>query len=151
MGYKLRLVHTIMERILKVWDELRWLIICFHEWAVVCALLHDIGEDIACPSGTLIFKLFCNCIRFWGHGEIVASLLRPYISRKNFWILNNHEVFQGYYYLHHFDLVTAIWFYFILINNFLSGPREAENLERPRIFWRLCKVLRIIWCAFFWS
>jgi len=56
---------------------------------VVCALLHDIGEDIACPSG---------------HGEIVASMLRPYISRKNFWILNNHEVFQGYYYLHHFDL-----------------------------------------------
>jgi len=50
---------------------------------VVCALLHDIGEVL---SGT-------------NHGEIPASILRPYISPKNHWVLSNHEVFQAYFYL----------------------------------------------------
>jgi len=54
------------------------------EETVVCALLHDIGELIS-P----------NC-----HGELPASILRPYISPKNWWILAHHEVFQAYYYLH---------------------------------------------------
>ena len=48
----------------------------------VCALLHDIGEML-CPSN---------------HGDVAASILRPYISRKMHWVLANHEVFQGYYY-----------------------------------------------------
>ena len=48
----------------------------------VCALLHDIGEML-CPSN---------------HGDVAASILRPYIGRKMHWVLANHEVFQGYYY-----------------------------------------------------
>ena len=43
---------------------------------VVCALFHDVGE-----------LLSPRC-----HGEIAASLLRPYISEKNYWILQHHEV-----------------------------------------------------------
>ena len=27
-----------------------------------------------------------------------GSLLRPYISPKNYWILTHHEIFQAYYY-----------------------------------------------------
>ena len=27
-----------------------------------------------------------------------ASMLRPYISEKNYWILAHHEIFQAYYY-----------------------------------------------------
>jgi len=56
---------------------------------VVCSLLHDMGEDLCSPSG---------------HGEVVAAMLRPYISQKNWWILYNHEIFQAYYYLHHLDM-----------------------------------------------
>lgn len=49
---------------------------------VVCALLHDVGELLA-P--------IC-------HGEVAGSLLRPYISPKNYWVLIHHEIFQAYYY-----------------------------------------------------
>ena len=55
---------------------------------IVCCLFHDIGEDIS-PSN---------------HGEIPASMLRPYISRKNYFILGKHEIFQSKYYMHHFGL-----------------------------------------------
>ncbi len=49
---------------------------------IVCGLLHDIGE---------ILVPIC-------HGEVAGSLLRPYISPKNYWILTNHEIFQAFYY-----------------------------------------------------
>merc|ERR1711862_138494 len=49
---------------------------------VVCALFHDVGELLS-PA----------C-----HGEIAASILRPFISEKNYWILQHHEIFQTYYY-----------------------------------------------------
>ncbi|XP_065054869.1 uncharacterized protein LOC135683523 isoform X3 [Rhopilema esculentum] len=55
------------------------------EEGVVCCLLHDIGELLS-PSN---------------HGEIPAAILKPYISEKWYWILANHEVFQGFYYYHH--------------------------------------------------
>ena len=48
------------------------------EEMVVCALLHDIGEVLS-PSN---------------HGEIVAGILKPYISEKMHWILGHHEIFQ---------------------------------------------------------
>ena len=49
---------------------------------VVCALLHDIG-DILAPAN---------------HADFAATLLEPYISEKNFWILKHHGIFQGYYF-----------------------------------------------------
>merc|ERR1712071_686227 len=49
---------------------------------VVCALFHDVGE----------------VLNHVNHGEIAASLLRPYISEKNYWVLQHHEIFQTYYY-----------------------------------------------------
>ena len=52
------------------------------EELVVVALLHDIGETLS-PIN---------------HGEVAASLLRPYISPRNYWILEHHEIFQLYYY-----------------------------------------------------
>lgn len=58
------------------------------EETVVCALLHDLGE----------------CWSTINHGEIAASLLRPYISPKNYWILKHHEVFQAYIYQNGFEL-----------------------------------------------
>lgn len=52
------------------------------EETVVVALLHDIGE-LDAPNN---------------HGEVCASLLRPYISPKNYWTLIHHEIFQAFYY-----------------------------------------------------
>lgn len=52
---------------------------------VVCALLHDIG-DLLAPEN---------------HAELAASILRPYVSEENWWVVKHHDIFQGYYYLHH--------------------------------------------------
>ena len=55
---------------------------------VVCALLHDIG-DILAPAN---------------HADFAATLLEPYISEKNYWILKHHGIFQGYYFFHFLGL-----------------------------------------------
>lgn len=52
---------------------------------VVCALLHDIGDTL----GT------------YNHGAVAAAILKPFVSEANHWMLENHPVFQGYYYYEH--------------------------------------------------
>ena len=54
---------------------------------VVATLLHDIGDDLA-PLN---------------HSEFAASILKPYVSEKTYWILLKHGEFQMYYYAHHFN------------------------------------------------
>ena len=49
---------------------------------VVCALLHDIGD----------------CGAPYNHGQLAAAILRPYVSPENAWMIEKHEIFQGYYY-----------------------------------------------------
>ena len=49
---------------------------------VVCALLHDIGDTL----GT------------YDHGGLAAAILKPFVSEANHWMLQNHPIFQGYYY-----------------------------------------------------
>lgn len=49
---------------------------------VVCALLHDIGDTIS-PDN---------------HSQVAAAILRPYVSEKNYWVVQHHGLFQGYYY-----------------------------------------------------
>ncbi len=52
---------------------------------VVCALLHDIGESLG-P---------------FNHGEVVAAVLKPFVSEANHWMLEHHPVFQVYFYGSH--------------------------------------------------
>jgi predicted HD phosphohydrolase len=52
---------------------------------VVMALLHDLGDGLA-P---------------YNHGELAASVLRPYVSEETYWIVKHHGIFQAYYYAHH--------------------------------------------------
>lgn len=52
---------------------------------VVCALLHDIGDTL----GT------------YDHGAVAAAILKPFVSEANHWMLENHPIFQGYYYYEH--------------------------------------------------
>lgn len=54
---------------------------------VVCALLHDIG-DVLAPEN---------------HAELAASILRPYVSEQNWWVVKHHDIFQGYYYFHYLE------------------------------------------------
>jgi predicted HD phosphohydrolase len=53
---------------------------------VVCALLHDIG-DVLAP---------------YNHSEMAATMLAPFVSERNQWIVRHHGVFQGYYFFHHY-------------------------------------------------
>ena len=55
------------------------------EEMVVATLVHDIGDNLA-P---------------YNHSQLVASVLRPYVSEKIYWIILHHGIFQEYYYAHH--------------------------------------------------
>lgn len=55
------------------------------EELIVAALLHDIGDTLS-P---------------YNHGELVAAIIKPYVSEKTRWIVQHHCVFQGHYYNHH--------------------------------------------------
>jgi predicted HD phosphohydrolase len=55
---------------------------------VVCALLHDIGDTLACMN----------------HADLAATILEPFVSEKNLWIVRQHAIFQGYYFFHHLGL-----------------------------------------------
>ena len=52
---------------------------------IVATLLHDIGDDLA-PMN---------------HSQYAASILRPYVSDKTYWIILHHGLFQTYYTAHH--------------------------------------------------
>ena len=49
---------------------------------VVAALLHDIGDELA-P---------------YTHGEMVAAILKPYVSEEVCWVVGHHGVFQQFHY-----------------------------------------------------
>ena len=55
---------------------------------VVCALLHDIG-DLLGPRN---------------HADVAASILKPFVSEQNFWMVEKHAIFQGYYFFHHLGM-----------------------------------------------
>ncbi|MGZ5940251.1 MAG: HD domain-containing protein [Rhizomicrobium sp.] len=55
---------------------------------VVCALMHDIGDILASAS----------------HAELGATVMRPYVSDENWWMMAHHGVFQGYYFFHYLGL-----------------------------------------------
>ncbi len=52
---------------------------------VAVALLHDACE----PLGP------------FNHGEVIGSILRPFVSRDNWWMLTQHGLFQTYFYARH--------------------------------------------------
>ena len=54
---------------------------------LVCALFHDIG-DMLTP---------------YNHPDLAAAILKPFVSPANHFMVQNHGVFQGYYFWHHID------------------------------------------------
>ncbi|HLG68271.1 MAG TPA: HD domain-containing protein [Acidimicrobiales bacterium] len=55
---------------------------------VLCALLHDIGDTLS-P---------------FNHPAVAASILKPFVSPANHWMVEHHGIFQGYYFWHHIGL-----------------------------------------------
>jgi predicted HD phosphohydrolase len=55
---------------------------------VVCALLHDIGDTL----GT------------YNHPDIAVAILKPFASEANLWMIQHHNIFQGYYFFHHIGM-----------------------------------------------
>jgi len=78
-GYKItRLEHSLQAATRAYKDD-------ESEEMVVATLLHDIGDDLA-PMN---------------HSQYAASILRPYVSEKTYWIIKHHGLFQTYYSAHH--------------------------------------------------
>lgn len=55
---------------------------------VVCALLHDIGDTLG-PSN---------------HADVAATIVQPYVSEENHWIIKHHGIFQGYYFFQYLGM-----------------------------------------------
>ena len=78
---------------------------------VVCALLHDIGESLG-P---------------FNHGDVVAAILRPFVSEANHWMLAHHPVFQVYFYGQHLGIDP----------NERDAYRDSPHFDRTAEFCRL--------------
>jgi predicted HD phosphohydrolase len=52
---------------------------------VLCALLHDIGDTLAT----------------YNHAEMGATVVRPFVRPEYHWMVEQHAVFQGYYFFHY--------------------------------------------------
>ena len=55
---------------------------------VVCALLHDIGDVLGS----------------YNHADLAATILQPFVSEANHWMVEKHAMFQGFYFFHHMGL-----------------------------------------------
>ena len=53
---------------------------------VVASLCHDIGKVVSVPN----------------HGGIAAEILKPYVREDVYFMIKNHQDFQGRHYYHHF-------------------------------------------------
>ena len=76
---------------------------------VFIALFHDIGQIVSQDN----------------HSEVAAAILRPYISKKNHWIVQHHGEFQGYYFWHH-----------------VGKDRNARDKYRDNPYYQAC----VDWC-----
>ncbi|WP_018405953.1 HD domain-containing protein [Methylocystis rosea] len=74
---------------------------------VVVALLHDA----------------CETLGPFNHGEVIAAILRPFISRDNYWMLAQHGLFQTYFYAAHLGLDPNAR------DKFRSDPAYEQTIE----------------------
>lgn len=55
---------------------------------VACALLHDIGDTLGS----------------FNHADIAAAIVKPFVDEPYHWMVEQHGVFQGYYFFHFLGL-----------------------------------------------
>jgi predicted HD phosphohydrolase len=83
---------------------------------VVCALLHDIGDTLASMN----------------HSELAATILEPFVSEGNHWIVKHHGIFQGYYFFHHWGLDKN------MRERYNESPYYRDTVEFCAIFDQNC-------------
>lgn len=74
---------------------------------VVCALLHDIGDTL----GT------------YNHADMAATILEPFVSEANLWMIKHHAIFQGYYFFHYIGMDRDMY------KEYESSPYYAQTRE----------------------
>ena len=79
---------------------------------VVAALIHDVGDMLA-P---------------YNHAAIAAAILKPYVRPEVTWIVEQHGLFQSYYYVHHF-----------------GGDRNARDRYRDHPWYKSCESFCAKW------
>lgn len=79
---------------------------------VVAALVHDVGDDLA-P---------------FNHAEIAAAILRPYVRAEVTWIVEQHGLFQSYYFAHHY-----------------GGNRHGRERFREHPWYEACRAFCARW------
>ena len=82
---------------------------------VVCALFHDIGDTL----GT------------FNHFDIAAAILKPFVSDANLWMVQNHGIFQGYYFFHHIGLDRDLREQFRGHEHFERTAEFCEQFDNP--------------------
>jgi len=84
---------------------------------VAAALIHDVGDELA-P---------------YNHAEIAAGILRPYVRPEVTWIVEQHGLFQSYYYAHH-----------------SGGNRDGRDRFRGHPWYQACRDFCANWdqCSF---
>jgi predicted HD phosphohydrolase len=84
---------------------------------IIAALIHDIGDELA-P---------------YNHSEIAAGIIRPYVRPEVSWIVEQHALFQNYYYVHH-----------------LGGDRNARERYLGHPWYHACRQFCANWdqCSF---
>jgi predicted HD phosphohydrolase len=75
------------------------------EELLAAALVHDIGDELA-P---------------YNHAEVAAGVIRPYVRAEVTWIVEQHGLFQTYYYAHH-----------------MGGNRNARERLREHPWFNAC-------------
>ena len=73
---------------------------------VVAALIHDLGDELA-P---------------FNHAEIACAIIRPYVRPQVTWIVEQHGLFQSYYYAHR-----------------LGADRHGRERHRDHRWYRACE------------
>lgn len=82
---------------------------------VCCALLHDIGDTLG----------------GFNHADIAAAILKPYVSAENLWMVQHHDIFQGYYFLHHLGMDRNLREQFRGHPNFERTAEFCELYDNP--------------------
>jgi predicted HD phosphohydrolase len=73
---------------------------------IVAALIHDVGDELA-P---------------FNHAQIASAIIRPYVRLEVAWIVEQHGLFQSYYYAHH-----------------LGANRDGRERFRDHRWYRSCQ------------
>lgn len=79
---------------------------------VVCALLHDIGDTLGS----------------YNHADLAATIVQPFVSAENHWMVAHHAIFQGYYFFHFLGLDRN------MREEFRGHPHFEKTEEFCRLF-----------------